>query len=208
MKKEAQEIEPPDKVIYKDVIEQWKSGGWFAVSNFGVLARGLIHFGHLGKRGSLVARRMDKVFAHAQVVVTPSASCAAMVRTHSASLPGIDRAMPIASKVVELAEYLVRIGFDSSRVGWPGHATYHPSCHGRDLGTPSPDPTLALLAKVEGLTLTPLPSAAQCCGLASCLDWLQPRAQVRVVREITSFTNEGWHQSLERQRRSRPEMRR
>ena len=63
-----------------------------------------------------------------------------------------------------LAEYLVRIGFDSSRVAWPGHATYHPSCHGRDLGTTSPDPTLALLAKVEGLTLTPLPTAAQCCG--------------------------------------------
>lgn len=112
-----------------------------------------------------LARRMDVVFAHASAVVTPSASCAAMVRTHYASLPGL-APLPIATKVVELAEYLVRLGFDASRVAWPGHATYHPSCHGRDLGRDPHhvDPTLALLARVEGLTLSPLPTAAQCCG--------------------------------------------
>lgn len=108
-----------------------------------------------------LARRMDKVFAHADVVVTPSASCAAMVRTHYGSLPGL-ASLPISEKVVELGEYLVRIGFDASTVTWPGSATYHPSCHGRDLH--APDATLALLSKINGLTLTPLPTASQCCG--------------------------------------------
>jgi len=111
-----------------------------------------------------LARRMDKVFAHAEVVVTTSASCASMVRTHYRSLPGLG-ALSISTKVVELAEYLGHIGFDATTVSWPGSATYHPSCHGRDLhATPAPEPTLALLAKVQGLTLVPLPTASQCCG--------------------------------------------
>lgn len=124
--------------------------------------------GDLASAASL-ARRMDKVFARADAVVTPSASCAAMVRTHYPELAG-----PLAAsdKTWELAEYLVdALAFDASRVTWTGSATYHPSCHGRDLhrvttgaSAPPTDPTLALLSRVTGLTLRPLPHASQCCG--------------------------------------------
>lgn len=106
------------------------------------------------KSAQALACRMDKVFAHASIVVTPSASCAAMLRRHVGPLA-------IATKVRELGELLVERGFDASTVEWPGHATYHPSCHGRDLGA---DHTLAILSRVRGLTLTPLPNASQCCG--------------------------------------------
>jgi len=120
--------------------------------------------GDLASAASL-ARRMDKVFARADVVVTPSASCAAMVRTH---FPEIAGPLAISGKVFELAEYLVDVlAFDASAVTWAGAATYHPSCHGRDLrrATAGPeDPTLALLSRVSGLTLHPLPHASQCCG--------------------------------------------
>lgn len=135
--------------------------------------------GDLASAASL-ARRMDKVFARADVVVTPSASCAAMVRTHFPALAG---PLAVSGKTWELAEYLVDVlAFDASSVTWTGAATYHPSCHGRDLhratgdtgawpdratgdaDAPVADPTLALLSRVTGLTLHPLPHASQCCG--------------------------------------------
>lgn len=127
--------------------------------------------GDLASAASL-ARRMDSVFASADHVVTPSASCAAMVRTH---IPDLAGPLDISRKTFELAEYLVHVlAFDPATVVWPGSATYHPSCHGRDLhplaapaspDTPrAPDPTLAILSRIQGLTLMPLPHAAQCCG--------------------------------------------
>jgi L-lactate dehydrogenase complex protein LldE len=109
-----------------------------------------------------LARRMDKVFARAERVVTPSASCAAMVRTHYRELAG---PLAISDKVVELAELLVAIGFDPASATWPGTASYHSSCHARDLGhRRAPPPAEMLLARVGGLTLVPLPHAEQCCG--------------------------------------------
>lgn len=111
-----------------------------------------------------LARRMDKVFARYDRIITPSASCAAMVRTHYPTLAG---PLPIAQRVVELAEYLVTRDFDPATASWPGVATWHPSCHARDLAPPearSSPPALALLSRVRDLTLVPLPHASQCCG--------------------------------------------
>lgn len=101
-----------------------------------------------------LARRFAKVFGDADAIVTPSASCAAMLRHHAPA------DVTIGTRVFELSDFLTRLGFDASQAEWPGTVAYHPSCHGRAL----PDATTRLLAAVRGLTLVPLPAASQCCG--------------------------------------------
>lgn len=101
-----------------------------------------------------LARRFARVFADADAIVTPSASCTAMLRHHAPA------DVTIGARVFELSAFLTRLGFDAADAEWPGTVTYHPSCHGRDL----PDHTAQHLARVRGLTLVPLPAASQCCG--------------------------------------------
>jgi len=122
----------------------------------------------------VLAARMIDVFAPFEVVVTPSASCAAMVREHMQKLFPRDAAKAaaassLASRTVEFVEYLERHHRrDIAEAGgraelrWPASAAYHPSCHMRSLGTWTPQP--ALLESVNGLDVRPLDRPEQCCG--------------------------------------------
>ncbi|MFO0748832.1 MAG: (Fe-S)-binding protein [Myxococcota bacterium] len=119
----------------------------------------------LVRDGDRLARRMAKVFAANDAVVTPSASCAAHVRLHGPP--------ELAAKTFELAEFLVRHGFDPAEreCRWAGRVAVHPSCHGRGLAAAArdgggADPTLALLARVADLELVPLPREASAAASA------------------------------------------
>jgi L-lactate dehydrogenase complex protein LldE len=106
--------------------------------------------------------RMVKTFADYDYVVTPSASCAAMVRAH---YPRIDAtSADLASRMLELTEFLVDVlGMVDVGAYYPHTVTYHPSCHGlRVLGLG--DRPRKLLETVKGLTLLELPGAEECCG--------------------------------------------
>ncbi len=108
-------------------------------------------------------------------MVTPSASCAAMVRAH---YPRIGRlaqregrgpelavlAEDLVPRVYELTEFLVDVlGVTDVGAYFPHTVTYHPSCHGlRQLGLG--DRPRRLLAAVKGLDLVELPGAEECCG--------------------------------------------
>ncbi|MFD7631547.1 (Fe-S)-binding protein [Streptomyces sp. NPDC059851] len=120
-------------------------------------------------------RRTAEAFAGHRYVVTPSGSCAAMIRTH---YPRIGRlaeregrgsraarlAEDLAPRVYELTEFLVDVlGVTDVGAHFPHTVTYHPSCHGlRGLGLG--DRPRRLLAAVEGLELVELPGAEECCG--------------------------------------------
>ncbi|MFI8265478.1 MULTISPECIES: (Fe-S)-binding protein [unclassified Streptomyces] len=120
-------------------------------------------------------RRTAEAFAGYPYVVTPSGSCAAMVRTH---YPRIGRlaeregrgsglaelAEDLAPRVYELTEFLVDVlGVSDVGAYFPHTVTYHPSCHGaRGLGLG--DRPRRLLAAVRGLELVELPGAEECCG--------------------------------------------
>lgn len=109
----------------------------------------------------LVAR-MVKTFADYDYVVTPSGSCAAMVRAH---YPRIDASSAdLAPRMLELTEFLVDVlGVVDVGAYYPHTVTYHPSCHGlRVLGLG--DRPRKLLEAVKGLTLLELPGADECCG--------------------------------------------
>jgi len=128
-----------------------------------------------------LARRLARVFAPFEAVVTPSGSCAAMVRERFPSLLAGDselseRAATMPSRTYEFVEFLtdvLRIDPGAMGVRWPGAVTHHPSCHLRALH--ATDRTDRLLAGVFGLEMKPLADAEQCCGFGGTFSVNYPR---------------------------------
>jgi L-lactate dehydrogenase complex protein LldE len=121
-----------------------------------------------------LARRHARVFAGYDYVVTPSGSCAAMVRDVYPRLGERARAegrgdaaaaeLADLPPTLELTEFLVDVlGVTDVGAWFPHTVTYHPTCHGlRVLGLG--ERPRRLLAAVRGLTLLDLPGAEECCG--------------------------------------------
>lgn len=116
-----------------------------------------------------LARRFVRVFADAEVVVAPSASCVGTVRELYPSLAQGDAAFErqvdaLAPRVVELSQLLVeRLGLEDVGASFPHRVTYHPTCHSlRALNVG--DGPHRLLRAVRGLELVDLRDATECCG--------------------------------------------
>ncbi|MFK8911296.1 (Fe-S)-binding protein [Streptomyces sp. YS-3] len=122
-----------------------------------------------------LVRRMGAVFEGYDHVVTPSGSCAAMIRDNYPRLArraaaegrGTELgaiAESLVPRVYELSEFLVDVlGVTDVGAYFPYTVTYHPSCHGlRMLGLG--DRPRRLLEAVKGLELRELPGAEECCG--------------------------------------------
>jgi L-lactate dehydrogenase complex protein LldE len=109
------------------------------------------------------------VFTGSDPIVTPSGSCAAMVKHHYPDLlrddPELSRAAAdAAGRVYELSQFLVRV-LRAHEAGFAGkgRVTYHSSCHlTRSLGVR--EEPLTLLASLRGAEFVPLPDATRCCG--------------------------------------------
>ena len=139
-------------------LEQTCCGQMHANTGYGHEAIGLV-------------RRFVRVFGDAEAVVTPSGSCAAMVREGYERLAADagDEALAtdvraLAPRVFELSEFLTgRLGLSDVGAAFPHRVTYHPTCHSlRMLGVG--DRPRRLLEQVRGLTLVDLPAAEECCG--------------------------------------------
>ncbi|MFD4725283.1 (Fe-S)-binding protein [Streptomyces seoulensis] len=122
-----------------------------------------------------LARHYAEVFGEYDAIVTPSGSCAAMVRELYPRLGERARAegrgeelaglvAPVVPKTYELTEFLVDVlGVTDVGAVYPHKVTYHPTCHGlRSLGLG--DRPRRLLEAVRGLELVELPGADECCG--------------------------------------------
>ncbi|AWK09180.1 Fe-S oxidoreductase [Streptomyces spongiicola] len=122
-----------------------------------------------------LVRRHAAAFDGYDHVVTPSASCAAMVRDNHprigarAAAEGRGRALADAAaaslpRTYELTEFLVDVlGVTDVGAYYPHTVTYHPTCHGlRVLGLG--DRPRRLLEHVGGLVLRELEGAEECCG--------------------------------------------
>jgi L-lactate dehydrogenase complex protein LldE len=107
-----------------------------------------------------LARRFAEIFNGHDVVVTPSASCAAAVRD---AYPRMDPALA-GLPVHELSELLTDVlGVTDVGARYPHRVTYQPTCHSLRalrLG----DRPLRLLRAVRDLDLAELPAAGECCG--------------------------------------------
>jgi L-lactate dehydrogenase complex protein LldE len=105
--------------------------------------------------GERLARRFERVFADADVVVSPSASCVAYLREHGAGLEG---------RLYELSELLVDVlGVEDVGAVFPHRVTYHPTCHSMRL-LQIGDRPLRLLRAVRGIELVELDAREECCG--------------------------------------------
>src|ERR671913_2195073 len=133
---------------------------------------GQLHF-NSGYRDECVplVRRFVDAFAGFDVVVTPSASCAAMVRHHHATVARhagdprlVAAAEAVAPRVRELTEFLVdEAGLPAMAVPFDRAVALHPTCHStRLLGVA--DRPRRLLEAVPGLRLVEIPGEDQCCG--------------------------------------------
>jgi L-lactate dehydrogenase complex protein LldE len=133
---------------------------------------GQMHFntGYQPEAAAL-ARRFVDAFADSEAIVTPSGSCAAMVREfypRLAEAAGDERlaaqVAAVAPRVHELSELLVnRLGVTDVGAYYPHRVTYHPTCHSLR-GLKVGDAPLRLLRAVRGIDLVELPAATECCG--------------------------------------------
>ena len=122
-----------------------------------------------------LVRRFTDVFEGFDAVVTPSGSCASMVRRYHplvaglAAEQGVEAALPervgaLGPHVYELSEFLVDVlGVVDVGARFPHTVAFHPTCHSTRLLGVGDRPT-RLLAAVEGVTVVDLPRSASCCG--------------------------------------------
>jgi L-lactate dehydrogenase complex protein LldE len=118
-----------------------------------------------------LVRRFVRTFGDAELVVTPSGSCAAMIHHQYPQLAELagDEALAaevreLAPRVFELSQFLVeRLGVEDVGAHYPHRVAYHPTCHSLRLLRVG-DAPLRLLRSVRGLELLELGEAEQCCG--------------------------------------------
>ena len=152
---------------------------------------GQMHF-NTGYRDDCVAmvRRFATVFAGYDAIVTPSASCAAMVRHHHALVAGdADDAhltasvAEVAPRVRELSEFLVDdLGVTDVGAVFPRTVVLHPTCHSLRLLHVGDRPR-RLLEAVEGLRLVDLPGATECCGFGGTFAVKNPETSVAMGQD-------------------------
>ena len=122
-----------------------------------------------------LVQRFVGAFAGYDYVVTPSGSCASMVRRYHplvaqlAAEQGVDPGLPeavgsVSPRVLELSEFIVDVlGVTDVGARFPHTVAFHPTCHSTRLLGVGDRPT-RLLAEVDGLTLVDLPRSEACCG--------------------------------------------
>ena len=118
-----------------------------------------------------VAKQFLKAFADAQLIVTPSGSCAAMVRHEYPTLFADDpellaSAQRMAAITWEFSEFLVDgLGITdlNARLKQPQSFAFHDACHGlRLLGLKEAGRTL--VQNIENATIQELKECDTCCG--------------------------------------------
>jgi L-lactate dehydrogenase complex protein LldE len=133
------------------------------------------------------ARYMLDVFADAPLVVTPSASCAAMVKVEYPHLFEEEdawhrRAVGLAQRTWELSAFLVRyLGIVDVGARFVGRVGYHWACHLRALN--QTDEVEQLLSHVRGAEYVPLARQDQCCGFGGSFSVRYPHISAAMVAD-------------------------
>ncbi len=115
-----------------------------------------------------LALKLLREFADCDYVVSPSGSCAGMIRVHYPALfrdtPHASAIETLANKTYELTDFLVRVvKLENLPGNFTGTLTYHDSCSGlRELGVKTQPRTL--LARMPGVRLMEMAECETCCG--------------------------------------------
>jgi L-lactate dehydrogenase complex protein LldE len=134
-----------------------------------------------------LAQHTIGAFDNHHKVVTPSGSCAAMVKLEYPELFHDDpiwheRALDLAQRTHELSDFLVNVvGVDDVGARYKARATYHMACHLRGLRLfTEPE---RLLRKVKDLEYTPLERADECCGFGGSFSVRYPGISGAMVQD-------------------------
>jgi L-lactate dehydrogenase complex protein LldE len=124
-------------------------------------------------------------------VVVPSGSCAATVIKDYPQILADDpdwagRANAIAARTHEIVSFLTDVlGIRAVSASFPARATYHDSCSGlRSLGIKQQP--RALLASVDGLTISEMQDAEVCCGFGGTFCVKYPDISNKMVSNKTA----------------------
>jgi L-lactate dehydrogenase complex protein LldE len=138
-----------------------------------------------------LARHTINVFASSDAVVTPSGSCAAMLKLEYPELFADDlvwheRAAELGQRTHELADFLVNVlHVEDVGARFLGKVTYHMACHLRGLGLLT-EPE-RLLKRVKDLEYLPLERADECCGFGGSFSVRFPQISEAMVRDKANF---------------------
>jgi L-lactate dehydrogenase complex protein LldE len=162
---------------------------------------GQLHFNTGYQRQCVpLVRGFTAAFAGYPAVVTPSGSCAAMVREYHRRVAEIaaadgDAALGrsvelVAPKVYELSEFLVDVlGVTDVGAYFPHRVTYHPTCHSLRMLHVGERP-VRLLRAVRGIDLVELPAAAECCGFGGTFALKNADVSVSMVADKVRHVRE------------------
>jgi L-lactate dehydrogenase complex protein LldE len=138
-----------------------------------------------------LAKHTIRSFDNGQPVVTPSGSCAAMVKLEYPELFPDDlvwhgRAEDLARRTHELSDFLVHVlGVEEVGARFEGKATYHMACHLRGLGLQT-EPE-RLLRHVKGLEYIALERSDECCGFGGSFSVRYPGISGAMVQDKAAF---------------------
>jgi len=135
-----------------------------------------------------IAQTTIDAFAEFDYVVAPSGSCAAMLKHHYPELfindpAWLAKATALAEQVYELTAFLVDVmQVELADKSFDASLTYHDSCSGlRELNVKAQP--RALLAQVEGATVTELDDTEVCCGFGGTFCVKFPDISERMVTD-------------------------
>jgi L-lactate dehydrogenase complex protein LldE len=138
-----------------------------------------------------LARQMIAAMEGFDYVVVPSGSCAATVIKDYPQILADDpdwagRANAIAARTHEIISFLTDVlGIRAVSASFPARATYHDSCSGlRSLGIKQQP--RALLASVDGLTISEMQDAEVCCGFGGTFCVKYPDISNKMVSNKTA----------------------
>jgi L-lactate dehydrogenase complex protein LldE len=138
-----------------------------------------------------LAQHTISAFPGHHPVVTPSGSCAAMVKLEYPRLFQDDlvwhgRAEDLAHRTHELSDFLVNVmKIEDVGARFEGKVTYHMACHLRGLGSQG-EPE-RLLRHVKGLELIPLERCDECCGFGGSFSVRFPQISGAMVQDKVAF---------------------
>lgn len=131
------------------------------------------------------AKHTIRVFDGNQPVVTPSGSCAAMIKAEYPRLFEDDpewhaRAQHLAERTFEFSDFLVnRLRVLDVGAKYAGRVAYHYACHLRMLGGTNEVPRL--IEHVAGATYVPIDRQDQCCGFGGSFSVRYPEISGAMV---------------------------
>lgn len=128
-------------------------------------------------------------------IVTDIAGCGAMLRDYPHLLRDdpayAQRAVEFASKVRDISEMLLELPLPEPRHAIAMKVTYHDACHLAHAQKVTAAPR-ALLAKIPGLMLLPLPENDMCCGAAGTYNLEHPEMSTRLAhRKLANIATTG-----------------